>query len=136
MKTKQILILVIVSLSFLSCNKNTNSDISGSYVSDSYFQKDEGYDWVKVDISSSEKNGIVVAIRSRTDKKKPTCTFDGTLEYWKENLFICKTEQGNMLFQFDDSNLNIKEENPDEIAVLYYNCSGGGSLKGLYTKIQ
>ena len=28
------------------------------------------------------------------------------------------------------------EENPDEIAVLYYNCSGGGSLKGLYTKIQ
>ena len=136
MKTKQILILVIVSLSFISCNKNTNSDISGSYVSDSYFQKDKGYDWVKVDISSSEKNGIVVAIRSRTDKKKPTCTFDGTLEHWKENLFICKTEQGNMLFQFDDSNLNIKEENPDEIAVLYYNCSGGGSLKGLYTKIQ
>jgi hypothetical protein len=136
MKTKQILILVIVSLSFLSCNKNTNSEISGSYVSDSYFQKDEGYDWVKVDISSSEKNGIVVAIRSRTDKKNPTCTFDGTLEYIKEDLFLCETEQGNMLFQFSDSNLDIKEENPDEIAVLYYNCSGGGSLKGLYTKIQ
>jgi hypothetical protein len=136
MKTKQILILVIVSLSFLSCNKNTNSEISGSYVSDSYFQKDEGYDWVKVDISSSEKNGIVVAIRSRTDKKNPTCTFDGTLEHIKENLFLCETEQGNMLFQFSDSNLDIKEENPDEIAVLYYNCSGGGSLKGLYTKIQ
>jgi hypothetical protein len=75
MKTKQILILVIVSLSFLSCNKNTNSEISGSYVSDSYFKKDEGYDWVKVDISSSEKNGIVVAIRSRTDKKKPDLYF-------------------------------------------------------------
>jgi hypothetical protein len=136
MKTKQILILVIVSLSFLSCNKNTNSEISGSYVSDSYFQKDKGYDWIKVDISSSEKNGIVVAIRSRTDKKNPTCTFDGTLEYIKEDLFLCETEQGNMLFQFSDSNLDIKEENPDEIAVLYYNCSGGGSLKGLYTKIQ
>jgi hypothetical protein len=136
MKTKQILILVIVSLSFLSCNKNTNSEISGSYVSDSYFQKDKGYDWIKVDISSSEKNGIVVAIRSRTDKKNPTCTFDGTLEHIKENLFLCETEQGNMLFQFSDSNLDIKEENPDEIAVLYYNCSGGGSLKGLYTKIQ
>jgi hypothetical protein len=136
MKAKQFLILFIVIVSIVSCKKTTKRDIIGSYVSDSYFQKDKGYDWVKVDISSSEKNGIIVAIRSRTDKKKPTCTFDGTLEYIKEDLFLCKTEQGNILFQFSDSNLNIKEEDPDEIAVLYYNCSGGGSLKGLYTKIQ
>ncbi len=136
MKTKKLFILIITFLSFISCSKSVKSEISGSYVSDSYFQKDKGYDWVKVDIESSEKNGIVVAIRSRTDKKKPTCTFDGTLEYLKEDQFICKTEQGNMIFQVSDSTLIIQEENRDKIAVLYYSCSGGASLKGLYTKIQ
>ncbi len=133
MKTKQILFLFIAFLSFFSCAK---TDINGSYVTDSYFQKDEGYDWVKVDVSSSKKNGIVVAIRSRIDKKKPTCTFDGTLEYIKKDQYLCKTERGNMIFQFNNSNLNIVAENPEQIGVLYYYCSGGGSLKGLYTKIQ
>ena len=50
--------------------------VLGNYVSESYSQRSEGYDWVGVTIDEAQNDQIAISIRSRADKKKPTCTFD------------------------------------------------------------
>lgn len=49
----------------------------GSYADDSYSKRNEGYDWVGVTISALNDSSANIAVRSRTDIKKPTCTYDG-----------------------------------------------------------
>lgn len=49
----------------------------GNYVTNDYFNRSEGYDWVVVSISKINDNEAEIKVRSRVDKKKATCTFDG-----------------------------------------------------------
>src|SRR5687768_10231693 len=88
---KKILFFTSMILLVYSCNTETkkqekenqteqrvakNDDFEGNYVNNSYNQRKEGYDWVAVIVSKESDNQLKIAVRSRADKKKPTCTFD------------------------------------------------------------
>ena len=47
--------------------------VVGDYVSDSYSQRHQGYDWVAVKVQADEndQNSVHITVRSRDDIKKP-----------------------------------------------------------------
>jgi hypothetical protein len=110
-------------------------DVSGNYVTEGYAQKNEGYDWVSASVKQSE-NGITVSIRSRADKKKPTCTFDANAEKVDNNNYKALVNGKNILFGFKGDVLSIYPEKDEDAGLLNYYCSGGASLAGEYKKIQ
>ncbi|MDQ0477294.1 PliI family lysozyme inhibitor of I-type lysozyme [Chryseobacterium sp. MDT2-18] len=153
---KSTLIAVIVS-TVLSCKNNsekTETDIKtaeqsiytddsgksvsglvGDYVSSSYNRRNEGYDWVAVSVTQLANNSIHISVRSRADKKKPTCTFDADASEIDENVYRATVNGKNILFTFKNNTVTIASEKPEDGGLLNYYCSGGGSLGGVYTKI-
>ena len=108
----------------------------GTFVSDAYDKRAEGYDWVGVTIKSLDNEQIDIKVRSRADKKRPTCTYD--TKAFKLNDSIYRTyEQGKgILFKFTNDVLTIKPESPEDANLLYFYCSGGATLEGSYKKID
>ncbi|OHX63994.1 MliC family protein [Flammeovirga pacifica] len=107
--------------------------IVGDYGSDSYLKRKEGYDWVGVRISKFDENKINIKIRSRVDKKKPTCTADMIAFQEKNGVFHAFLNGAKVLFTFQDNTLDISSENGDALA---YYCSGGGSMINTYQKLD
>jgi len=62
--------------------------IDGNYVTADYDQRAEGFDWVGVTIKSEQDSSITIQVRSRADKKKPTCTLDAKATKTTENIYI------------------------------------------------
>ncbi|UPZ34732.1 hypothetical protein MUB18_11485 [Sphingobacterium sp. PCS056] len=108
--------------------------IDGNYVTADYDQRAEGFDWVGVTIKSEQDSSITIQVRSRADKKKPTCTLDAKATKTTENIYRATLEGKAVLFTFDATSLTIKPENPADAAILKFYCSGGGSLAGTYKK--
>jgi hypothetical protein len=82
-------LMLLVLFSVIACKNETKKieevsktefteelNILGSYVSDDYSKRSEGYDWIAVSVTEAESNQLNISVRSRADKKKPTCTFD------------------------------------------------------------
>ena len=111
-------------------------DVTGSYADEDYDKRSEGYDWVGVKVTSAGDNKINVSIRSRADKKNPTCTFDAVAE--KVNDITYKTNLGDasVLFTFSEDDLTIAPENPDDANALFFYCSGGATIAGEYNRIE
>ncbi len=106
----------------------------GSYVSDGYAQKDEGYDWVAISISEISPTMVKISVRSRADKKKPTCTLDlvGNLQ---GNIIQIYGSDGSINFTFSGETLTVTGSPEDNSQLTFY-CSGGGSIAGIYQKID
>ena len=109
---------------------------SSYYVSDSYFKKNEGYDWVLVSLKQINDFEIKVSVRSRADKKKPTCTFDDILYKRENNIYASYKEGKTILFKISDNSLNIEGGSAEDENILHYFCSGGATLKGEYKKLE
>ena len=111
-------------------------DVTGSYVSEDYEKRSEGYDWVGVTVTSKGADKINVSIRSRADIKKPTCTFDAEAD--KVNDITYKADLGDavVLFSFNENVLTIAPENADNANALFFYCSGGATIAGTYNKID
>ncbi|MGG8495591.1 MliC family protein [Tenacibaculum sp. TC6] len=109
----------------------------GNYVSEGYTKRSEGYDWVAVSVKQGNNNSIQISIRSRADKKKPTCTFD-TKAYPTDNNNIFESFQDGkkILYTFSNDSITITTKNQEDEKTLYFFCSGGATLAGTYTKIQ
>lgn len=122
----------------LSSNERTpyNSNVYGNYVDNSYVYKDEGYDWVAVTIKEHDKNTIAISIRSRADKKTPTCTFDAKAYKIEENKYETFYNGNNIRFEFLNNSINISTSNEKDSGVLYFFCNGGATIAGTYTKID
>ena len=105
------------------------------YVSDGYFQRNQGYDWVAVILNSFDKEKIKVQVRSRADRKKPTCTFDATAFKLNDSVYYTSVEGKEVLFEIHTNSLEIKTKNIEDDAVLMFYCSGGASIAGKYKKI-
>lgn len=143
---KQIILISLISsaICFFSCqpsNKESNSTFSfdrylGNYVDQDYSKRAEGYDWVVVTLDTIGKNKYQILVRSRSDKKKPTCQY--TSEVFPLNDTTLKSEfQGKvLLFSFSGEKLRIRTEKDEDESILYYFCSGGASMAGTYTKIS
>jgi hypothetical protein len=113
--------------------------VVGDYVSDSYSQRHQGYDWiaVKVQADENDQNSVHITVRSRDDIKKPTCTFDGQAKFMGQDqahgiIFETTANDSKVFLQFQSDQLTIDSD--DKYALNYY-CSGGGSIVGDYQKL-
>lgn len=111
------------------------TSIYGNYVDGSYAQRNEGYDWVGVRVKNGNEGQIEVQVRSRADKKRPTCTFDVTAYMISDSTYQAMVDGKQVLFNFANQKLTISTEPQDE-NVLYFYCSGGATLAGTYSKIE
>ena len=109
---------------------------TGSYVSDGYDKRIEGYDWVAVIISKWNDSTALIKVRSRTDKKKATCTFDARASQKDSNTLAVKYDGRGILFNITGDSLSVLGEYPDDESSLSFFCSGGASLSGTYAKIS
>ena len=118
---KKIIIYMIVAILFTACGsilsvnekiikeKNHKKNIYTNYVSVDYSKKDEGYDWVMVSLKDIDTHKARVSIKSRADKKKPTCTFDDIVYKKDNNQFVSYKDEKTILFEVKDDYLFIKD---------------------------
>jgi len=159
-KTFSLLLIVFISvLYFIGCKGNSDkdntdqnnskesekqtlqndskvTDISGNYVSDGYDQRNEGYDWVSVSVKKLNNDEISVSIRSRADKKKPTCTFDTKAKKITDSSYSAVADGKNILITFTNKSVKIAGAKPEDENALNFFCSGGATISGTYNKIN
>lgn len=111
-------------------------ELSGNYVSEAYEKRNEGYDWVATTVLQTSDSTMQITVRSRADKKKPSCTFDANATKRNDSVYAANVEGKNILFTFKENTLNIATEKAEESSILNYYCSGGGSLADTYKKIN
>lgn len=148
---KKILFVTMMALLVYSCNTETkkqekenkteqkvaeNDDFDGNYVNNSYSQRKEGYDWVAVIVSKESDNQLKIAVRSRADKKKPTCTFDVVAQKLDENTYTSVVQDKKVLFRFNANSIAIETEKKEDSGILNFYCSGGASIADTYIKIN
>jgi hypothetical protein len=111
-------------------------DPTGSYVTAEYAERKKGYDWVSVNIEAIGVDKIGIKIRSRADIKKPTCTLDAEADKVGAGIFQAKLPNGTILFKFNAKGLAISPKSENDVAALYFYCSGGATLAGDYHKTE
>ena len=111
------------------------SNLTGTYADDSYAKRSEGYDWVGVRVKDAGDGQLWISVRSRADKKKPTCTFDGRVYKMDENTYETVLEGQTAVFEFKGDALTIRPKTEADAQALYFRCSGGATLAGTYTRI-
>lgn len=119
-------------MNMITSGKLKSSDFSGNYVTPDYFQRNEGYDWMSVCVKNLPDNQLYIKVRSRADKKKPTCTMDAMVYPDGENRYSTMIDGKKVLFTFLNDTLEIAPENPAGENVLYFYCSGGATIAGKY----
>lgn len=111
-------------------------EVPGNYVSDYYQKRNEGYDWIAIAVKDIGENTIGISVRSRADKKKPTCTLDTKAYKVNDSLFSSVVNGVAIMFTFHIGTLNISAERPEQEAALQFYCSGGGNFTGDYERIE
>ena len=142
-------LLVIVLFLAIGCKDETKKtekvstpeateklNVSGNYVSEDYSKRNEGYDWVAVSVTETESNKLNISIRSRADKKKPTCTFDAVAKKVDYKTYQTQIDGRSILFEFTNAHINITTQKEEDEGLLYFYCSGGASIGGTYLKIN
>ncbi len=117
-------------------HKPESAVVEGNYVSSDYYNRTKGYDWVGVQVRTNARNGIMVSVRSRADKKKPTCTMDAEAQAIGNGVYKATLPYGSILFTFSDTSLAITPETDKDEGALSFYCSGGATLKGTYKRID
>ena len=148
----RVILFVIISLSICACHKiekkdkegpyeqeqspSEKSGIYGNYVDTGYEQRADGFDWVAVQVRQGDNETIDVSVRSRADKKRPTCTFDALAYKRDKNTYEAVYNGKRIVFEFNDTRITISTVDPNDINVLNFFCNGGASLGGTYKKID
>jgi len=148
-KHKTYLTILILFLSF-NCKNETKEteikttpiktevtlDVIGNYVSKNYSKRNEGFDWIAVSVTNESANNLNISIRSRADKKKPTCTFNTVATKIDDKNYQSESEGKNILFKFNNTEINITPKKEEDQNILYFYCSGGVSIGGTYSKLN
>ena len=111
-------------------------DVSGNYVSEDYSKRNEGFDWVSVSVAQLENNQLSISIRSRADKKKPTCTFDAIAQKVDDKTYQTQMNGSTILYKFTKSEISISTKKQENEGLLNFYCSGGASIGKSYSKID
>ena len=153
---KKTVLIALLCVSLIACKQNSkntkenqiqnditaeqtaknSSTIYGNYVDDSYDKRSEGFDWVAVSVKQNGNNSISISVRSRADKKKPTCTFDTKAFKKGENSFETVKDGKKIIFDFTEDNIAISSENQEDSYILNFFCNGGATIAGSYKKIN
>lgn len=116
--------------------KQQSHDFTGNYATTDYEKRNEGYDWVGVMVADAGSDRLLFKVRSRADRKKPSCTWDATAFRQSENSYYTVEDGKRILFTFSGDTLNIAPENTAGENVLNFYCSGGATVAGNYLKID
>lgn len=151
---KHLFFILFIGLSLMACKQKSDtsnnpaqnmsptdqdsnsSSIQGNYVDESYAKRSEGYDWVAVSVKESSNNSIAISVRSRADKKKPTCTFDAKAYKTEENSYETFYDGKTIRFEFLNNSIKISTTQEEDSGILYFFCNGGATIAGTYTKIE
>lgn len=112
------------------------SDYTGTYVSEGYPLRDQGYDWVGVSIDPLSDSTAHIAVRSRIDQKRATCTFDSDASLTDHGTLVVPFEDTRFFLSLSGDSLKIWGENEKSSNLLYYFCSGGATLEGTYVRLE
>ena len=141
MKLNYVMFILFISFLFSACNsgknqlpKNSMDKFLGKYVSEDYFRRSDGYDWISILITKKDDNAVYISIKSRSDKKTPTCTFDGEGIMVGSNTLKSIFNEKVILFDLEDGILKVFMEKEKDGDLLYFFCSGGATLEGSYKK--
>lgn len=110
--------------------------INFTFVSEGYTTKEEGSDWVKINIKNSSPDQVTILITSREDIKKPTCSLETIATKLNENTYQAVLQSVKVNFVLGTGQLTIDTVNESDRGLLSYYCSGGGSLLGTYTELK
>lgn len=113
-----------------------NVQVVGNYVSEDYSKRNEGYDWVAVLVTEKENDHLHIAIRSRADKKKPTCTFDAIAQKVNDTTYQTVMDGKPVVFEFTNSKIRITTKTEEDEGFLQFYCSGGASIAGSYQELN
>lgn len=107
----------------------------GDFVQDGYADRQKGADWYAVMVDQLKDTLYQISIRSRADRKKPSCTFDAKAIAIDANHIIATVDSLEISFTFTDSTLTIAAAKglPEQ---LQYFCSGGASIAGTYQRLK
>lgn len=108
----------------------------GDYATIDYGRRSEGYDWVGLSIEKVSDQEAYVSLRSRSDKKRPTCTFDGVGQLLEPNVLAIEVNEQALLLTRRDNTLTISAQDEADENLLFFYCSGGASLAGPYQKLD
>lgn len=111
-------------------------NVLGDYVSEDYSKRNEGYDWMAISVKEKESEQLSISVRSRADKKNPTCTFDAIANKIDDKIYITQIDGKSILFEFTDDQIIITTDKEEDQGLLYFYCSGGVSIAGSYLKIN
>jgi len=110
-------------------------DHYGHYATNFYQERDQGYDWIALSITPRNKFTVAVSVRSRADKKKPTCTFDGLASVVDQNTLVVHNDF-SMELRFTSDSVWVTGKTPPDTDRMAFYCSGGGNLADTYFKIS
>jgi len=122
--------------SVIETTKQEIPEVNGNYVSDYYQKRNEGYDWISIAVRDKGDSTIGISVRSRADKKRPTCTLDTKAYKINDSLFSSVVNGVTVMFTFHKDTLNISAEKPEQADALQFYCSGGGNFTGDYGRIE
>ena len=113
-----------------------DENLYGSYVSDGYHKRNEGYDWVGVRIEKRSFGRTNVSVRSRADRKRPTCTFDAEASFVNSRKLEVNDNGNSIILEFVRDSLYIKPGSGTDSDRLSFYCSGGATIAGAYVGID
>ncbi|MCX2743069.1 hypothetical protein OO013_04290 [Mangrovivirga sp. M17] len=116
--------------------KSKKNTIYGTYVSEGYLKKSKGNDWVAIILTPIKENKVKLSVRSRADRKIPTCTFDGQVQITGRNQLKLYEDGIDVTIKVDGDSLSILPQNKESADRLYFYCNGGSTLSGKYSKIN
>lgn len=108
----------------------------GHYATEDYARRGEGYDWVAVAIEKIDDHSAYVKVRSRGDKKRPTCSFDGVGTPVDGSTLEVRVDAHPLRFTLAGDTLTAAVTVEDDRYLLSYFCSGGATLEGPFLRIS
>nr|WP_306448631.1 hypothetical protein [Odoribacter splanchnicus] len=139
-KTSVCYLSVLAAIIVGACNTKTAGPkkenpvrmYEGDYVTDGYARRAEGYDWSVVSVTRQTDSTVNVSVRSRADIKKESCSFHATA-FFRRDTLVAKYEDADIFFVISADTLEISSDTP---GLLYFFCSGGGTLAGEYIRLH
>jgi len=116
--------------------KTKVTPINLTFVSAGYETKEEGSDWVKIELKSLEQDQVAILVTSREDIKKPTCSLETVAIKLNDHTYQALLQEVQVNFTIEEGKLIIDTVNESDRGVLSYYCSGGASLVGSYNAIN
>ncbi|MDN3594681.1 hypothetical protein [Zunongwangia endophytica] len=116
-----------------SISNNNSFDPDGTYVNSDYEDRNEGKDWVGIEVTSLEDKLISLSIRSRADLKRPTCTLHCLAKKKNDSTYVAIETDLPIQFMFTRDRLFVSSKTSEGLA---YFCSGGASIGGDYRYIK